>query len=175
MSGSWWQSVNGPDLAQGDLLPDCLVPVIVTPHPMFHEDDSQEVDVLTQRLIIVTQSCDLENKKVQFVALCPIHTLDEFAERNLQFSKSKNWEGVRKGQVQHLHMMASPEFPEINTKSLVVDFGHIVSLPIEYLDNHAVSLGQRWRLSSPFLEHYSQAFARFFMRVGLPSGIAQFG
>ena len=25
MSSSWWQSVNGPELAQGDLLPDCLL------------------------------------------------------------------------------------------------------------------------------------------------------
>ncbi|MFO0177729.1 MAG: hypothetical protein ACK55P_11070, partial [Planctomyces sp.] len=61
-----------------------------------------------------------------------------------------------------------------NKHSFVVDFGHIVSLPIDYLEDHAASLGVRWRLGSPFLEHYSQAFARFFMRVGLPSGIAQF-
>ena len=76
--------------------------------------------------------------------------------------------------MQGLHMVASPESPKTNTQSLVVDFGHIVSLPINYLENHAASIGKRWRLSSPFLEHYSQAFARFFMRVGLPSGIAQF-
>ena len=71
-------------------------------------------------------------------------------------------------------MIASPEYPEINTQSMVVDFGHIVSLPIDYLEDHAAAIGDRWRLESPFLEHYSQAFARFFMRVGLPSGIAQF-
>lgn len=93
MSGSWWHSVSGKHLAQGDLLPDCLLPVFVAP------------------------------------------TL---------------------------------------TQSMVVDFGHIVSLPIDYLENHAALIGNRWRLGSPFLEHYSQAFARFFMRVGLPSGIAQF-
>lgn len=59
-------------------------------------------------------------------------------------------------------------------RSLVVDFGNIVSLLIDYLEDHAAGMGDRWRLGSPFLEHYSQAFARFFMRVGLPSGIAQF-
>jgi hypothetical protein len=55
-----------------------------------------------------------------------------------------------------------------------VDFGHIVSLPLDYLADHAESLGNRWRLRSPFLEHFSQAFARFFMRVGLPSDIPPF-
>ena len=174
MSDLWWQSVSGRNLAQGDLLPNCLLPVFVAPTASQSSDDSQEVSVLTARLIVVTQSCDLENKKVQFGAMCPIHTLEEFAGQNPHFQKTKNWEAVRKGQVQALHMIASPEYPEINTQSLVVDFGHIVSLPIDYLEDHAAAIGDRWRLESPFLEHYSQAFARFFMRVGLPSGIAQF-
>jgi hypothetical protein len=38
----------------------------------------------------------------------------------------------------------------------------------------AAALGNRWRLQSPFLEHFSQAFARFFMRVGLPSAVPPF-
>ncbi|MEJ7591279.1 MAG: hypothetical protein WKF77_07005 [Planctomycetaceae bacterium] len=174
MSIQWWQSVNGRPLAQGDLLPKCLLPVFAAPQATDDPEDAQDIDVLTQRLIVGTQSCDLENEKVKFVALCPVHTLDEFAVQNPHFQKLKNWESVRKGQVQALHMMACPDFPETNTRSVVVDFGHIVSLPIDYLEHHAASLGNRWRLDSPFLEHHSQAFARFFMRVGLPSGIAQF-
>lgn len=50
----------------------------------------------------------------------------------------------------------------------------IVSLPHAYLSRHAAGLGRRWRLQPPFLEHYSQAFARFFMRVGLPSAIPKY-
>jgi hypothetical protein len=73
-----------------------------------------------------------------------------------------------------LHLLASPESPSNNRESYVVDFGQIVSLPFTYLSIHAESIGRRWRLSSPFLEHFSQAFARFFMRVGLPTGIAAF-
>ncbi len=108
------------------------------------------------------------------MALYPIHTLDEYATQQPQFQKAKSWEPVRKGHRPALHMIASPDFPETNTRSLVVDFGHVASLPIDYLEDHAASIGSRWRLGSPFLEHYSKAFARFFMRVGLPSGIAQF-
>jgi len=55
-----------------------------------------------------------------------------------------------------------------------VDFGLILSLPFPGLTRHANSLGDRWRLQPPFLEHFSQAFARFFMRVGLPSSIPSF-
>jgi hypothetical protein len=118
MNGPWWQPVVGRDLAQGDLLPDCLLPVFVAPTLTKNSEDSQEISVLTQRLIVVTQSCDLENNKVQFVALCPIHTLAEFAERNHHYQKIKNWESVRRGQVHALHMIASPDSPKINTQSL---------------------------------------------------------
>lgn len=173
MTPAWWVETNGRQLAQGDLLPDCHLPAFVDPTPT-QDDSPRNVEVDTQRLIVVTQSCDLENNKVKFVALCPIHTLPEFCESNPHFTNTKNWESVRLGKQHSLHMLAQHDFPENNGKSLVVDFGHIVSLPMEYLGTHADSLGRRWRLSPPFLEHFSQAFARFFMRVGLPSSIPPF-
>ncbi len=61
-----------------------------------------------------------------------------------------------------------------NRLALVVDFGEIYSLPVAYLANHAGQQGDRWRLQSPYLEHFSQAFARFFMRVGLPVQIPEY-
>jgi hypothetical protein len=99
MTDTWWQTTSGPQLAQGDLLRDCHLPVFVDPTP----DVEQEIDLVVQNLIVVTQSCDLENGKVQFAALCPIHTLDEFAEENPHFKTVKNWEMVRRGQKHSLH------------------------------------------------------------------------
>ena len=71
-------------------------------------------------------------------------------------------------------MLGSPTQPAVSREAFVVNFREIFSLPIGYLQTHATSLGMRWRLSSPYLEHFSQAFARFFMRVGLPSDIPPF-
>ncbi len=173
MSDLWWHQTHGGQLAQGDLLPDCLLPVFIDPTPT-EDDTPRDVPVLKQRLIIVTQSCDLAGNKVEFVALCPVHTLDEFADVNLEFKKRKNWNSVRKGNHFSLHMLASHQNPEDPDSYFVVDFGHIVSLPIEYVINHAQTTEKRWRLASPFLEHFSQSFARFFMRVGLPSSIPEF-
>lgn len=170
---SWWSSISGSRLAQGDLLPDCLLPVI---HDMATSDGAEvkEVPVSRCRLIVLTQSCDLENNKAPIVALCVVHSLAEFEAVNSAFKNRSRWEEVRKGRIEGLHLLASPSNPQENSNALVVDFGHIVSLPVTYLARHAETLGGRWRLASPFLEHFSQAFARFFMRVGLPSGIAPF-
>jgi hypothetical protein len=169
----WWTQVNSRRLAQGDLLTDCLLPVFTGTEPVGGERAIEE-DVERARLIVMTQSCDLENDRAPYVALCTIHRLDEFERANVSFAKRGAWESVRKGRVEGLHLLAAPERPDDNREALVVDFAHIVSLPIGYLCDYAESLEHRWRLKSPFLEHFSQAFARHFMRVGLPSGIAPF-
>lgn len=164
MTAAWWSATRGSQLAQGDLLPDCILPVFTSGQSGLVDNEQLRV----ARLIVMTQSCDLQNQKADFVALCTVHALPEFEAVNSSFTKKWAWESVRKGRGEGLHLLASPERPDDNRAALVVDFGLIVSLPIEYLSAHAAGLDGRWRLASPFLEHYSQAFARFFMRVGLP-------
>ncbi len=125
-------------------------------------------------LIVVTQSCDLENGKARFVALCPIHSLEAFSRTNPKFGNKGVRDEVRKGRHEGLHMLPSPTNPANNMAALIVDFGEIHSLPFGYLSDHAAGQNERWRLQSPYLEHFSQALARFFMRVGLPSSIPPF-
>ena len=124
-------------------------------------------------LIVVTQSCDLENGKAPFVATLPIVPLTVFEEQRPQFKNQ--WESVRLGRREGLHLLSSFQDPNNNRDAMVVNFRQIYSLPIGYLINHAKSIKPRKRLRSPYLEHFSQAFARFFMRVGLPSDIPRFG
>ena len=172
----FWQEVNAGGLGQGDMIPACAVPVIRadfdqatltpgTPAPV----DVQEFD-----LKIMTQSCDLENGKAPLVACCPIHTLTDFESVNPDFWKIGQWERVRQGRVEGLHLLASPTTPDDKWAAYVVNFRIIYSLPIAYLTAHAEKLPKRWRLRPPYLEHFSQAFARFFMRVGLPSAIPSY-
>jgi hypothetical protein len=170
---AWWRSVNGTTLMQGDLIPNCRIPVFLEDLSPLDEEEPQSVSVVEARLIVVSQSCDLAKGK-NFVALCPISTLAEFEEINVEFRQKKRWENIRKGAESGLYLIASPEEPEDNRACLVVDFGQIVSVPIVYLQRHAEELGDRWRLESPYLEHFSQAFGRCYMRVGLPSQIAAF-
>lgn len=174
MAKTFWTKVTGKGLAQGDLLPGCLVPQFGADFGTAGEGAAENLGLSESTLIIVTQSCDLENGKVELVALCPTHTLDEFAAVNPKYKNHKEWDNVRKGRVEGLHMLGSPTNPDDNSSALVVDFGQIFSLPPAYLEKKAEGLGERLRLDSPFLEHFSQSFARYFMRVGLPSQIPAF-
>lgn len=167
----WWAKVNGPELNQGDYLSACVVPVVpedfVGEEGVTYDFEGQDFD-----LVVVTQSCDLENKKAPFVALCPIYSLAAFEQENPAF-KNK-WELVRQGRREGLHMLGGMTNPTSHAEALVVDFRQIFSLPVGYVTKKAKDLGDRQRLRSPYVEHFSQAFARFFMRVGLPSNIPPF-
>jgi hypothetical protein len=171
MSNSYWVQVNEPTLRQGDYLRDCRVPRFLDPSVKSVPED---IPVDEYDLIVLTQSCDLDHDRIRLVAMCPIFPIAEFEKVNTDFQKKGKWNEVRKGRVEGLHMLGSPLNPDNNREALVVDFREIYSLPFEYLIKHAQQLGPRFRLESPFLEHFSQTFARFFMRVGLPSSIPEF-
>jgi hypothetical protein len=169
---SFWLQVDEGELRQGDYLPGCSISVVASAFAVVGEPHEIRTD--QGELIIVTQSCDLEQRKVRLVAGYPIFPLAEFEAVNPAFARKGRWNEVLKGRIEGLHLLASPTAPVENRQALVFDFREIFSLPHDYLVDHAKRLGPRWRLKAPFLEHFSQAFARFFMRVGLPSTIPEF-
>lgn len=54
---------------------------------------------------------------------------------------------------------------------IVVDFKNVYGIQINNLRDIAQKIESRIRLLPPYREHLSQAFARYFMRVGLPQDI----
>jgi hypothetical protein len=167
-------------LRQGDLLPGCSIPEF-PPDFAVAEKAALVVQVDQADLIVITQSCDLEHGALSLVAMCPVWSIPAFEAAQAAFGRSSSakawrdyWNNVRKGRSSSLHLLASPTNPTDARSALVVDFRAIYSLPFAYLAGHAAQVGDRWRLRSPFLEHFSQAFARSFMRVGLPSSIPEF-
>lgn len=169
---SFWIRCQGDQLEQGDYLPGCWVPII---HADFDPAMVEpEIGVGSANLVIVTQSCDLANDKIQLAALCPIADLHTWERLNADYAKRGFWESVRQGRREGLHMRSAFADANDGRNALVADFRQLVSLPVGYLRRHGANLGPRWRLHSPFREHFSQAFARFFMGMGLPAAIPPF-
>jgi len=168
---SFWISCRG-EILEHDYLPECWIPLVgVDFDPAMAEP---EISVGRANLIIVTQSCDLANDKIQLAALCPIAKLAIWEQVNPDYGKRGFWESVRQGRREGLHMLSALADAGDGGNALVVDFRQIFSLPVPYLRKHAATPSARWRLQSPFREHFSQSFARFFMRVGLPAAIPAF-
>jgi hypothetical protein len=55
---------------------------------------------------------------------------------------------------------------------LIVDFKNVYGIHRTTLEEIIKNMDKRIRLLPPYREHLSQAFARYFMRVGLPQDIA---
>lgn len=162
----WYKANNWTALEQGDLLPNC--PVLVPPANLTEtlltvkegDEFNAEVSIARVRLIVISQSCDLTNNKIDQVLLCG-HFPASNHNKNVRSD-------IRKERFPALHMIEMCDLAGHSFERQIVDFRTIYTLPKDFVLAFATSLGKRVRLLSPYKEHLSQAFARYFMRVGLP-------
>jgi len=164
-----WLRVKGEVLNQGDLLRDIAVPTVHSSFPNHDENGNIPLDVGQANIIILSQSCDLEQRKVPTVVVAQTYTLDEFEGVNPAFKVKGKWREVVRGRVEALHLLPPIEAPDDPRSWILVDFRMIFGLPVGYVGRFADAAGERWRLQPPFVECLSQAFGRFFMRVALPT------
>ncbi len=168
----WYQTVEDDSLQQGDLLPsfEVLVPVSGQPAAALEIDGQHKiVDV-----VVMTQTCDIEQGKATSLLLCPRWDLWDFVDAAGQ--KGQNWgsgirEELRKGNLPGYHLLNDAEQDGLSVRLGVVDFHEVYSAPTAVVREFTRRAGKRLRLLPPYREHLAQAFARFFMRVGLPVDI----
>jgi hypothetical protein len=170
----WYETVHNTEpVLQGDFLFSCPV-FVPSAGSTVREEDTLSFEVAEYDVIVMSQSCDLIQKKIDLVLVCPIWTLSELEGKN-EFIRSKNGkEALRQGNMPGYHLLYKCEIDGINTDLMVVDFRSTYSLPFVLLNDIAAKQAKRLRLLPPYREHLSQAYARFFMRVGLPIDIPKF-
>jgi hypothetical protein len=158
-----WAEFSGSELAQGELVTGVLVPHVGSNFPEEYRADVDELDVL-----IATQTCDLVNAKISSAVVVRTMPISDFERDNPGYGNRKNWNTVAQGRVVTLHLLPPTDNSSSQDAAWVVDFREVYSLPVSYLRAHAEKLGSRRRLCSPYLEHFSQSFGHFFMRVAIP-------
>lgn len=159
-------------IEQGDFINDC--PIVIPPSK-FQIGDEPEIEIKLINSIILSQSCDLINDKIQIVLVCPFYSLKTFVDNLPEVEQSKksvlkHIGNLRKGYLPGYHLLNKFDDAKIDDY-LVVDFRNVYGIQINNLKEIAFSFESRIRLLPPYREHLSQAFARYFMRVGLPQDI----
>jgi hypothetical protein len=175
----WYEIVEGDDLEQGDVFDACPVFAITLPSTI---EDFRATDydahfrALERDVIIMTQSCDLvkDHPKVTEILLCQVWELGEFGEEYEYLRQTKGREEIRQGKHPGYHMLNASTLSGFERPYRIVDFHRVFSLPLDFMRGLAMSRGPRLRLLPPYREHLGQAFARYFMRVGLPVDIPAF-
>ncbi len=174
MSDSWYEVVAGPVLHQGDLISAC---------PVLRVDStaevSGEVEVIEEAhdVVVLTQTCDLQNEKVESVLVAAVRdyralVAQEGASNAMLRSKDFRKAAVRGNLPSYSLLQEREEHPQLGWS--LVDFHHLFSVRKSLLQSTATALGDRLRMVPPYREHLAQAFARYIMRVGLPTHLGAF-
>lgn len=189
MSNDWYRVVDSTaELTQGDLIFEC--PLIGWGSDPLLTGKSIEKEVLKAAtkaiaadVVVMTQACDLEQKKVRNVILCLHSSLEDYKKvwestmrKRGQEPTTKSWnshyEDIPDGFMWNLSILNSANCNGIIISPRVVDFHEVYSVPRPFLESLLRQRGEpRLQLLSPYREHLSQAFARFFMRIGLPTPV----
>jgi hypothetical protein len=132
-------------------------------------------------LVVMTQACDLEHAKVTSVVLCPHYGLEEFQGAWEEGQRNKGQNPTAKarrryceGIIWNLNLLNAQDDGGVELEHRIVDFHEVFTLPRPVLESLLAARGvPRPQLLTPYREHLSQAFARFFMRVGLPTPVTK--
>ena len=190
MNLPWYTVVDCHErLDQRDIIPDCPV-VTWAPGPITvgqGDDPIQAIvaatEIVREDLVVMTQTCDLNHRKVTVVTLCRHHALERVRQRwtlsmldRGQSPSDRGWDaycdGLREGRVPNCAMLNGADSTDPEMGHRIVEFERAFTIPRDFLESWLSQTGQRrLRLCPPYREHLSQAFARYYMRVGLPTDI----
>ncbi len=179
ISGDWYRvKQRAEPLDQRDLVCGCPQLRWKNPHQLVEgrKITAQSV-VVKVDAVVLTQTCDLEQKKVQDVVVCPAWTLGDFrpgweAARTAAGKQptDKAWNSycqqVQKGKMTNLFLLQAYN-GDVSTDFRIVDFHGVFTVPLSVLEALA-ELKARLALSSPQREAVNQRFAHSFSRIGLP-------
>lgn len=166
----WYDLVEGDELEQGDIIEGCPISVAAETETA---DGRWKLQWEERDLIVLSQSCDLVKgrEKVSEVLMAAVWKQSELSGH---LATIKGLEDARRGNLPGVHLLAASDFAGTVSEVRVVDFRRVSALPLTFLRTRVLTQQRRLRLLPPYREHLSQAFARFFMRVGLPIDIPAF-
>lgn len=147
-------------LTQGDLIDNC--PVFYLP---FEESESTWESPLASRekVLVLTQACDLANSKTQRVQVAIVHPAERLVDQGI-FKPAAIRDNVRRHRVFGWYFLPTGD----HVRESLVDLRDLHTVQRKLLE-HLISNGNRVaRLATPYREHLAQHFAITYMRIGLP-------
>lgn len=165
----WYEVADGKNLNQSDLICNIQIPRIATLKYPLPDNEELEFEAETLDVIVLTQTCDLVNDKLNDVLLARVYTYEDLTRGNDGNVRSSKY---RKTLIDGNHpsnFLLSSHSGSPSMEWSIVDFHMIYSLPKHYVELVASETGPRLRLTPPYRESFSQAIGRYFMRVAMPN------
>lgn len=120
-----------------------------------------------ERVIVLTQACDVAQAKTTKVLVALIHPAQVLVQRGILKSQTIR-DQVRRGLVYGWYFLPAAPAP-IPFPESIVDLHDLHTVPRAVLERLIVEGKRVCRLLSPYREHLGQHFAVTYMRIGLPA------
>ncbi len=144
-------------LEQGEIFDDC---------PTLYwtlEAGIRKATESIERVIVLSQACDLANTKTTRVQVALVHEAEKLVRQGIVTPNTIRDQLVRHRIFGWYFLPSCENLPES-----VVDFRDIHTVPRELLEDLAVNNKRVCAVVTPYREHLAQHFAVTFSRIGLP-------
>ena len=148
---------------QCDLIDGC--PVAWVPGYSVGQTTQPAVKIDLERVVVLTQSCDLYHQKTENVNIALVSEAQTFIEQG--FLKPADIKGpLRSGRIWGLYFL--PANAELGLAEMIVDLRRLHTIRLEILRGLCRAGQRKGRLRPPYREHLAKHFADSFSRIGLP-------
>ena len=154
-------------IKQGDIFFD--IPIIApTPNPEdYTQGNKIQLLIETFDVVVVSQTCDLNKQKIEYVTLCPHWPFSELSERRPEFGKSGLLGNIKKSlRVPRYYYMEECNIEGFERGESIVCFEEILRAPRSLLESYTG--GDRIRLTTEFTYALMYSFGHFFIRPATP-------
>ncbi|HEX7378978.1 MAG TPA: hypothetical protein VF278_17790 [Pirellulales bacterium] len=149
-------------LGQGDIIEECPL--------VFWTSERERTGMVrfqgassTERVVVLTQACDLANAKTSKVQVAVVHATAELVREGILKAQTIR-DHVRRHLVYGWYFLPAGE----GNPESIVDLHDIHTVPRELLDEQIRVGHRKSALSTPFREHLAQHFATTYSRIALP-------
>ncbi|MHB1423004.1 MAG: hypothetical protein ACYC3I_07380 [Gemmataceae bacterium] len=150
-------------LDQGDIIDGCLLLDLATFD--LNGADPPTMDYAMQRIVILTQTCDLTNAKVRTIVAAVV--LDAQSLIDEQRLKPADIRGpVRAGRIWGWYFL--PKNAELGLPEMIVDFRQLHTVRIDLLTSLCRRGQRKARVQPLYREHLAKHFADTYSRIDLP-------
>lgn len=149
-------------LSQGDILDKC--PLV---YWTAERDDEGDLSVQSassnERVIVLTQACDLANTKTSKVQVAVVHATETLVGDGILKPQTIR-DQVRRHRVFGWYFLPAGD----GNPEAIVDLHDIHTIPRELLEEQIRQGHRSTTISTPFREHLAQHFATTYSRIALP-------
>jgi hypothetical protein len=157
------ETTPSDSIDQADIIDGC--PLIFVSRFDLDRLDEIEIEFVPTRVLVLTQTCDLANRKTSIVTVAIVHDAQFLVSERLL--KPADIRGpIRAGRVFGWYFL--PASARLGLPEMVVDLRQLHTVRDDILTALCQRGRRRARLLSPYREHLAKHFADTFSRIGLP-------